>query len=155
MVQTEYRWLGQEDVSDFDALIALFQNVFEHESSPRTDGKQLQTLLSQPHFRCIAAFEFERVIGGLTLHRIDSYYSPQPQVYLYDLAVHPDHQRKGIGRNLVAEGLKWTRSIGASELYVQAHVEDAEALAFYRSLNGVDESGVVHFSFVCESLPSV
>jgi aminoglycoside 3-N-acetyltransferase I len=67
-------------------------------------------------------------------------------VYLYDIAVHPDWQRQGLGGQLVAALHSEARRIGAAEVFVQADVEDDHALAFYRALRG-REARVRHYTF--------
>lgn len=72
--------------------------------------------------------------------------SESRELFIYDLAVHPDHQRRGIGRALV-EAL---RALGTSEgigvAFVPADNEDDHALAFYEALGG-EAAPVTIFTF--------
>ena len=58
------------------------------------------------------------------------------EIFIYDLAVHPDHQRTGVGRRLVAELRAQAAALGIGELFVPADNEDVHALDFYRAIGG-------------------
>jgi len=51
--------------------------------------------------------------------------------YLQRLAVHPDHQGKGIGRDLVTDSLRWMRRRGANKALVNTQVANDRALGLY------------------------
>lgn len=61
--------------------------------------------------------------------------------YLQRLAVHPDHQRRGIGRALALDGLRWMRRRGAVKAYVNTQVGNDAAVVLYLSLGFQFESG--------------
>ena len=54
--------------------------------------------------------------------------------YVQRLAVHPRHQRAGIGRALVLDGLHWMRRRRVELALVNTQVDNAPALALYESL---------------------
>lgn len=62
-----------------------------------------------------------------------------PISYLQRLAVHPDHQRQGIARDLVLDALRWARRRGASSMLVNTQERNLAALALYRRLGFVLE----------------
>jgi aminoglycoside 3-N-acetyltransferase I len=68
------------------------------------------------------------------------------EVLLYDIAVVPEHQRKGIGRRLLEELLSLTSREGCSVVFVLADDADQEALDFYRKL-GAEATQVTLFSY--------
>jgi GNAT superfamily N-acetyltransferase len=51
--------------------------------------------------------------------------------YLQRLAVHPEHQRRGLGTALVADALGWLRRGGASQALVNTQERNSGALALY------------------------
>ena len=67
-------------------------------------------------------------------------------MYLYDLAVDKNYQRRGIGSKLVGELMDYCRSKGIKDLFVQADVEDQHAVEFYNKIGG-EGSETVQFSF--------
>ena len=76
------------------------------------------------------------VVGGLTAHTLPLTSGEQSEVFIYDIAVAPAHQRKGIGRGLVEELRRLAASAGVGEVFVAADNDDAHALDFYRALGG-------------------
>ena len=63
--------------------------------------------------------------------------SETPEVFLYDIAVVSQYQRRGIGRALIHALLRDTRAIGIRVMFVPADNEDVHALDFYHALGGV------------------
>lgn len=56
------------------------------------------------------------------------------QGYLQRLAVHPLHRRRGLGRALGLDGLRWLRRKGVTEAVVNTQLGNEAALALYLSL---------------------
>jgi ribosomal protein S18 acetylase RimI-like enzyme len=71
-----------------------------------------------------AAGVFAYAVTGLSVN----------QGYLQRLAVHPDHRRRGVGRALGLDGLRWLRRRGVSEAVVNTQLGNEPALALYLSL---------------------
>jgi aminoglycoside 3-N-acetyltransferase I len=76
------------------------------------------------------------VVGGLTAHVLLMTASEGAEVFLYDIAVAPDHQRRGIGRQLVDALRSEASSRGISTMFVPADDDDTHALRFYAALGG-------------------
>jgi ribosomal protein S18 acetylase RimI-like enzyme len=75
--------------------------------------------------------------------------------YLQRLAVHPDHQRAGLGAALVADGLRWLRRWGADEVLVNTQEDNDTAISLYERLGfrrEADGLAVLHRSI--DRLPS-
>jgi ribosomal protein S18 acetylase RimI-like enzyme len=60
--------------------------------------------------------------------------------YLQRLAVTPEHQRRGIGRALVLDGLLWARRRGAASLLVNTQETNAAAVELYESMGFTREA---------------
>lgn len=56
------------------------------------------------------------------------------QGYLQRLAVHPSYRRRGLGRALGLDGLRWLRRKGAAEAVVNTQLGNEAALSLYLSL---------------------
>jgi aminoglycoside 3-N-acetyltransferase I len=138
--------LTPADVPLFQALIEIYQTVFEREDPPAVDALYLQTVLRNPTFIVWVALQDHQVVGGLTAFELPMYYTAASEIFIYDLGVHPKFQRQGIGRHLIASIQDYGRSIGAQTVFVPAHEDDTEALEFYRSTGG-DAEKVVHFNY--------
>jgi aminoglycoside 3-N-acetyltransferase I len=130
----------------FYALIRLFEEVFEMKDFVMPPVDYLKKLLDRDDFFVFVAVSDGRVVGGLTSYILRQYYSTSPLVYIYDLAVAPEYQRKGIGKMLITEIQSYCKDIGVEEVFVQADVADDYALDFYRS-TGARGEDVVHFYY--------
>ena len=117
------------------ALFTLMADVFETEAEALSDG-YLDQLLGREEFWAIGAFAGDAPIGGVTAHTLPMTRTESSEIFIYDLAVHPDHQRTGVGRRLVAELRAQAAALGIGELFVPADNEDVHALDFYRAIGG-------------------
>lgn len=142
----EYRKLAIGDESSFSKLVLLFNKEFESPDSNYVNDKNIRSLIAKPDFICFVAFIGDEVVGGLTGYELLMYDQEGSSMYLYDLAVDKNYQRRGIGSNLVGELMDYCRSKDIKDLFVQADVEDQHAVEFYNKIGG-DDSETVQFSF--------
>jgi ribosomal protein S18 acetylase RimI-like enzyme len=138
--------LDTGDLPLFLELIRLFKVVFEMKDFVMPPENHLQRLLDRPDFFVFVALTEGKVAGGLTAYTLVQYYSIKPLVYIFDLAVANDLQRRGIGRSLIARLNDYCRQAGMEEVFVQADEVDDHALAFYHATGGTAEK-VVHFYY--------
>lgn len=139
------RRLAAGDDEHAREMFAVMAAAFGEPAEPLSD-EYVDRLLSSSSFWAVAAFEGDRVVGGITAHTIPMTRSPSAELFVYDLAVHEDFRRQGIGARLMAELRAQAAEAGVAEIFVPADEDDVEALAFYRSLAG-RESAVSHFSW--------
>ena len=116
------------------ALFAVMAEVFEEERKPLS-LPYLDYLLSRDDLWIIAAFANSQLIGGITAYTLPLTRTESSELFLYDLAVLPAHQRQGAGTRLV----KALRNAAADN-------EDTHALDFYRAV-GSTASPVTFFTF--------
>ena len=116
------------------ALFAVMAEVFEEERKPLS-LPYLDYLLSRDDLWIIAAFANSQLIGGITAYTLPLTRTESSELFLYDLAVLPAHQRQGAGTRLV----KALRNAAADN-------EDTHALDFYRAVGGT-ASPVTFFTF--------
>lgn len=148
MSQIEIRKLTDQDVSAFKALLLLFNQAFEEERDLSTT-EQLSALLNNRQFVVLAAFSGEEILGGLTAYELPLYYGNETEIFLYDMAVHPDHQRKGIGKQLLEFLKDYCAKNKINTFFVLAHEEDVHALEFYHATGGQREQ-VANFVYEIE-----
>jgi aminoglycoside 3-N-acetyltransferase I len=126
-------------------MFGLIADMFEGEHESLSDA-YIERLLVRDDFWAVAAFRDGQIVGGLTAHALPMTASESSVVFIYDIAVLPDHQRQGVGRHLLVSLRDAAAAVGIEELFVPADNEDSHALKFYRSLGGA-ASEVIHFTF--------
>jgi aminoglycoside 3-N-acetyltransferase I len=138
--------LSPADLNRLIELIRLYERAFEMKDFMLPGQPYLQSLLERPDVSFLVALIDNQVVGGLTAYDLPSVYSAANEVYLYDLAVVPEWQRRGVGRLLLAALGDCCRQRGDVEFFVQAEADDTGAIEFYRAVGGSGEE-VLHFSF--------
>ncbi|MES2777441.1 MAG: GNAT family N-acetyltransferase [Bacteroidota bacterium] len=141
--------LGKQDLLLFQEMIQLFETVFETERPVKAGATYLQTRLDNPGFIVLVAMEADLIVGGLTAFELPMYYAEKSELFIYDIAVDPRFQRRGIGKKLLLSLKEYCRKKGVGEFFVAAHEEDTHALDFYQSTGGIPGK-VVHFDYDVE-----
>jgi aminoglycoside 3-N-acetyltransferase I len=141
----QVRRLGASDLELARRLFTLMAHVFEEDQDPLSDA-YVQGLLAQSSFWAIAALAGEDVVGGLTAHTLPMTRTETPEVFIYDIAVRTDLQRRGVGRRLLSHLRDEASLQGIRDIFVPADIEDIHALEFYRATGAV-ESPVAFFTF--------
>lgn len=145
MSQIRTRRLTSDDRELARDMIITMAKVFDEPYDFVSDA-YLGKLLSRADFWAIAALVDGEIAGGLTAYTLPMTRTETSEVFIYDIAVREDHQRKGIGRLLIAALLEEARAEGIEVLFVPADNEDTHALEFYRALGGVPQA-VTIFTF--------
>ena len=127
--------LGRADRERARRTFELMDRVFEAQSEPVSDA-YLEALLARPGFWALSATLGDEVVGGLTAHELPMTRSEHIELFVYDLAVREDRQRRGIGRRLVEALLAGAAEAGIDVTFVPADDADDHALAFYAALGG-------------------
>ena len=116
-------------------LFAMMAEAFEEPNEALSDA-YLDALLGRSDFWALAALQGGEVVGGLTAHALPMTRAEATELFIYDVAVRPDHQRRGIGRQLLTAVRIAAAQAGIDELFVPADNEDIHALDFYRAVGG-------------------
>lgn len=142
----DIRLLDAGDAALMADMNVLFGEVFDDPGSYAAappDTLYLARLLRGEAFIAIAALVGDRVVGGLAAYVLPKFEQARNEVYLYDLAVHADHRRRGIATGLIEALQREASARGAWVIYVQADHGDDPAIALYTKL-GLRED-VLHF----------
>jgi aminoglycoside 3-N-acetyltransferase I len=140
------RRLTVDDLATARATFAMLVEVFDEGGPVPLSEDYLGQLLGRESFWALAACVDDEVVGAITAHTLPMTRSPSSELFIYDLAVRPDHQRRGIGRRLVLDLCAAAARAGIATVFVPADDEDAHALAFYRALGG-EPAPVTIFTF--------
>ena len=138
--------LGRDEGFLFLFLLDVFREVFEKEVAPLATQASLDRLLWKGGLVVYVAFYADEVVGGLTAYELEGYYGADKELMIYDIAVRPAFQRKGLGSKLLHALRNYAKKNQFENVWVAANVEDTHALDFYRHKGGGSED-VVHFTF--------
>lgn len=145
-MRIEIQKLSPYQLNEFIDLLDIFEDVFEMKNFESPHKEHLQELLAKDDFFVFVAVSEGEIIGGLTAYSLTQYYSEDPLVYIYDIAVLKKYQRKGIGKKLILGIKDYCTEIGVEEIFVQAEDADEHALDFYKS-TGALSTKVTHFYY--------
>ncbi|MEL7277269.1 MAG: GNAT family N-acetyltransferase [Pseudomonadota bacterium] len=145
------RRLGPGDVDPFRQMLTCFAIGFEDEANyvtnPPSDA-YIADRLADGGFIPLVAEERGEVIGALCAYVMQKFEQERAEIYVYDLAVLPDHQRKGVATGLFTALKPISREAGAWVIYVQTDHDSEPAIALYTGLGTRED--VLHFDIPVE-----
>jgi aminoglycoside 3-N-acetyltransferase I len=144
--QAVIKKLSVSDLDHFNALVTLFHEIFESDTDAIPCDDYLNQLLSNPDFVVFVLIVDDLVMGGLTAYVLPKYYSEEAELFLYDVAIHPDIQRQGHGKELIHAVKQYCLDHNIADMFVDAHDDDIHALEFYHNTGGKGEK-VWQFSY--------
>jgi aminoglycoside 3-N-acetyltransferase I len=118
----------------------MMGEVFEDPAVPPPSEAYVAGLLDRPDLWAYAAVADGAPVGGLTAFVLPLTRAEAGELFLYDLAVRPDHQRRGVGRALLERLRADGAAAGVAEVWVPADDEDTHALDFYRRTGGTGQA---------------
>ncbi len=125
----EISQLQEQEIADFQSLIQIFKEVFEHKDQ-LPGNEHLQKLLTDPDFIVFVVRSEGKVVGGLTIYVLHQYYSVKPLAYTYDVGIAPEFQRQGLGKKLISAVADFCSENGFEQAFVEAESDDFEAISF-------------------------
>ncbi len=126
---------GIADEANRDAVIGLWRDCAL--TRPWNDpGADFQAAIENPASDILLLTEVDRLIATLMVgydgHR----------GWVYYLAVHPAHRRKGLGKQMMAAAENWLRERGAPKIQLMVRSDNDDVIAFYQAL-GLEHQPVV------------
>jgi diaminopimelate decarboxylase len=92
----------------------------------------------------LVALDGGRVVGHVYVQR--EAHPVTRHVATLGIAVAPDWRGRGIGAALMAEGVRWARSVGVERLMLSVYPHNTAAIALYRKFGFIDEGRLVRHS---------
>jgi len=145
MSDVTIRRLRSGDESLARETFATIARIFEHDPHPLRDT-YVRGLLQRPDFWGYAAVHSGLVVGGLTAYTLPLTRVEESEIFIYDIAVDPSVQRRGIGRELVSALRRDAAMEDIAIVFVPADNEDTHALDFYQAIGG-EAAPVTIFTF--------
>lgn len=118
-----------------DGVIALWRDcaLIRPWNSPEAD---FQAAIANPTSDILLLTEADTLIAAVMVgydgHR----------GWVYYLAVHPDHRRKGLGKRMMKAAEVWLRERAAPKIQLMVRSDNADVIAFYEAL-GLERQDVV------------
>ena len=126
-----YRIRGLHGHEEFDARVAVHRSAFP---SSRLTVAKYQRLMTVPHYRLEDDLVVEAEDGSLAAFAL-TWWDPDGRVgELEPVGTHPDHQRRGLSRAVVAAAVERLHERGASIVQVYSDVAEAPAEALYAAV---------------------
>lgn len=131
-------WKVREAVpGEEDRVLAMYEWLFAPPGGsppgwePDTAAARLTEALSSPRAAILVADEGETLIGicSAYLDLLSVRYGQR--CFVEDLAVHPDHRSRGIGKALLEEARRWAAAHGATHLELDSGTARKDAHRFY------------------------
>ena len=138
--------IRQAAMGDYDALVALFDeldefhrlarpDLFRRFDGPACTREQIEQWLGGPGSTVLVAEVDGRVVGlAVLLTRPPPGFAgaiPHKVIELDNLVVHSGLRSQGVGRQLIDATIDWSRGQGASHVGVAVHAFNRDARRFY------------------------
>lgn len=130
-------------LNDVRALLSVFTLAFEQEYT--VTDEYLTKMLGDEKTLILGVYRDTEIVGGLVTFEMMPIHGAK-EFYIYDIAIHPDHQKQGFGKALIEHLKQEAKTRVIQTIFVEAESEDGVAVAFYRALGG-EEVSVNHFNF--------
>jgi ribosomal protein S18 acetylase RimI-like enzyme len=92
----------------------------------------------------VLAVEGDRVVGHVYVQRED--HPVTRHVATLGIAVAASHRGRGVGSVLMAEAVRWARSVGVEKLLLSVYPHNTAAIALYRKFGFVEEGRLLRQS---------
>ncbi len=146
--------IRQAQVADLQAVLELYQNCGLDSAAALTPAQAAQIwrqFARYPSYRLFAAcdpLDPDLVLGSyslLVMHKLA--HAGAPAAIVEDVAVQPQRQGQGIGRQMMVHAVNQARLAGCYKLALSSNGKRLQAHAFYESLGFVRHG----LSFVIET----
>ena len=132
---------------DEHVLAAVAPDVFDDP----LDAAATAAFLADPRHHLAVAIDDGIVVGFVSAVTYVHPDKPRPELWINEVGVAPTHQRRGLGRHLLAALLDAGRQANCSEAWVLADRSNTGAQQFYASLGGEQSrEDAVMFTFALE-----
>jgi RimJ/RimL family protein N-acetyltransferase len=135
---------------DARSFLAAFRSVAEErrfiqtervDRTPRFYRKRFRRPWSQSAAHLVAV-EGDRVVGGLSIHRLDDHPATE-HVATFGMFVVSSHRGRGMGAALLKEALAWAERVGVRRVELTVYPHNDGARALYRKFGFVEEGRLV------------
>jgi ribosomal protein S18 acetylase RimI-like enzyme len=139
-MELSFRGVEPTDVPELEALLRANQPLFtsvecEIALDVIREGLERRETEDEDAYRFLVAIDAQRIVGYVCFGAIAL---TRGSYDLYWIAVHPEHQRRGIGRTLLHHCERLIASQGARLILAETSSINPKAQRFYRETMGYD-----------------
>ncbi len=130
--------------ADYPEMMAIDQLVFNSSTTPAT-MRQMTLEEYAGHYSPDEVFIAElegRVAGYIGYHNPTGLATNSHVIEIY-IAVHPDYQKIGIGRQLMNHITQWGRQNGYQKISLRVLSVNHKAIAFYKAMGYLEQGRLV------------
>lgn len=140
------RLLGPTDSA---VLNNVADDVFDH----AIDVRSAREFFADDRHHIVVALDGDLVVGfASAVHYVHP--DKPPELWINEVGVAPSHQRRGIGKQIMAAMLAHGRSLGCREAWVGTEEDNIPARGLYGAAGGLEEEDrVVTFTFDLDDEP--
>jgi RimJ/RimL family protein N-acetyltransferase len=136
--------------SDARSFLEAFRSVAEERRFIQSERVDRTSRFYRRRFRRpwsqsaahLVAVEDERVVGGLSIHRLDDHPATK-HVATFGMFVVSSHRGRGIGAELLKEAVAWAERVGVGRVELTVYPHNDRARALYRKFGFVEEGRLV------------
>ncbi len=142
------RQLGVRDADTVYDLLELFSDVFQEPGtySARRPGREyLERLLAADDCLFVVAELEGQVVAGLTAYELKKFEQERRELFIYDLAVHAEHRRRGLATAMIEKVKSIAIERGAYLVFVQSEADDLPSSTAYAQF--AVPLAALHFEF--------
>ena len=107
-------------------------------------------LLADPRTLMLAAFDGDEPVGFVLAHELPRRHGDRSNLFIYEVDVAETHQRRGIGKALLAQLAELARERGIRVGFVLTNHDNVPANALYGSAGRASSRGVVEWEILYE-----
>jgi predicted N-acetyltransferase YhbS len=124
------------ELSDAASIREINREALGYTFGLEDTAAQVERIIKAPHVVLLVAVDGAEVLGYIQLSDYENTYH-RPLKNLITLATSPRHQRRGVGRRLLAAGEEWARADGACGVRLVTGQDRVDARKFYAA-NGYE-----------------
>lgn len=95
------------------------------------------------------AFMNGKLVGFLSAYRLQRIDDKKSEVLIYEVSVHEDFRKLGIGKALIQKVKDWAKELNADNAWVLTYDSNVAAMNLYKSSGGEeDQPGTRMFTFI-------
>ena len=145
----EIKKLDSADLKFAREFFRFFKDDDGEENPTFLSDAYLTKLLKREDFHVFVALEDGKFAGGLTAYELMKYNAETTEMFLYEIGVEPEYQRRGIAAALVERLKAVCAEKGIREMFVATEPDNLPALGLYEKTGG-KASEFVNFDYVIE-----